>query len=621
MTALGVSLLEQATTANEILVDRAIRHAVFLERFKSGEVRRMLGFLNTKVFPDVVGQLVKLDIVPGGFDSNRARRLQQTLASMRGTMATGMRSAGLRMTKSMERFALSEARWQTGVLRDATPAALNIGFNTPSLQTLATIVKTRPLQGKTLAEWFGNVNAQAADKLRSQVGIGMLQGESLPGLTKRVKSVLNTTRRSAEAVTRTTVNGIGANAREAAYADNSDIIKGVQWLSTLDDRTTLICAGLDGRVFKVGEGERPPAHVQCRSTTVPVLKGVSEGSAATRASMNGQVAAKTTYGQWLKKQPLKIQENVLGKVKAQLFRKGKIDITRFTDNKNNVLNLKQLKRTEARLAGKTLGPSPRKGSLSGAKTQLIKPKTFPKPKPLSTTEVFRDASGKWTPERTALHEKILSDLGTSNVTRVKNPSWHMLGGGPASGKGTILKSGLAKFPKKSLVIDSDEIKKLLPEFQSMVKKGDFNAASFVHEESSYIAQRASARITKGGGYGVLDGTGNGNLESLREHIAGMRSSGHKVNATYVTVDTKVALARNLKRAERTGRLPPPKMVAEKHKLISKTLPRAIDEGLFDELQLFDTNGSVPRLILSYKNGVKTIHNNSLWQRFLRKANE
>lgn len=374
MTAVALQLLERATTANEILVDRAIRHAVFLERFKSGEVRRMLGFLNSRVFPDVIRQLIELESIPGGFDSNRGRRLQRVLASMRGTIDSGMKSAGLRMTRNMEKFALSEAKWQVNTLADAIPASLRISFDTPSLQTLATIVKTRPMSGRTLDEWFGNVSQTMNGRLRTQIGIGMQQGEGLPALLGRVRKALKATRSNAEAVTRTIVNGVGANAREATYAENSDIIKGVMWVSTLDDRTTEICGGLDGRVFKIEEGERPPAHVQCRSTTAPVLKGVSEGDAATRASMNGAVPAKLKYGDWLRQQPMSIQNSALGVKRAELFRAGKIDITRFTDSKNNVLTLKQLERVEARIAGKTLGPSPRKGSLAGvSKTQI----TFP----------------------------------------------------------------------------------------------------------------------------------------------------------------------------------------------------------------------------------------------------
>ena len=66
---------------------------------------------------------------------------------------------------------------------------------------------------------------------------------------------------------RTSVNHVAMSAREALYAANSEIIKGVQWVSVLDSRVTLICATFDGEVFEIGTGQRPPAHYSCRSVT------------------------------------------------------------------------------------------------------------------------------------------------------------------------------------------------------------------------------------------------------------------------------------------------------------------------------------------------------------------
>ena len=43
-----------------------------------------------------------------------------------------------------------------------------------------------------------------------------------------------------------------------------------EWVSVLDSRTTEICSNRDGLRFEVGKGPLPPAHVNCRSTIVPV---------------------------------------------------------------------------------------------------------------------------------------------------------------------------------------------------------------------------------------------------------------------------------------------------------------------------------------------------------------
>jgi hypothetical protein len=71
----------------------------------------------------------------------------------------------------------------------------------------------------------------------------------------------------------------------------------------------------------------------------------------TRASMNGQVAARTTYPEWLRKQPIAVQEEALGVGRAALFRRGVVPIERFVDRRYNPLNLRQLEELEERLAG------------------------------------------------------------------------------------------------------------------------------------------------------------------------------------------------------------------------------------------------------------------------------
>ncbi len=148
------------------------------------------------------------------------------------------------------------------------------------------------------------------------------------------------------------MNHISSQAREITFAGNEDIIKGVQWVSTLDARTTEICMSLDGQVFSIGEGPRPPAHVGCRSSIIPVLKSwkelginLKEAPPGTRASMDGQVADTVTYPDWLKDQPASVQDEALGPARAELFRDG-VPIERFVDDRFNPLTLDQIKTRE-----------------------------------------------------------------------------------------------------------------------------------------------------------------------------------------------------------------------------------------------------------------------------------
>jgi len=92
----------------------------------------------------------------------------------------------------------------------------------------------------------------------------------------------------------------------------------------------------------------------CRSSTTPVTKSfkelglnIKDYPASTRASMDGQVAAGVNYGQWLKRQPVAVQNEVLGVQKAKLFRKGDLSIDKFVDSRGNAYTLDELRRRES----------------------------------------------------------------------------------------------------------------------------------------------------------------------------------------------------------------------------------------------------------------------------------
>jgi SPP1 gp7 family putative phage head morphogenesis protein len=77
----------------------------------------------------------------------------------------------------------------------------------------------------------------------------------------------------------------------------------------------------------------------CRSTIVPVLKSwkelgidAPELSAGTRRDMDGKsISAKADYGEWLKGQSEKVQNEALGEAKAKLFRDNNLDMKDFVN--------------------------------------------------------------------------------------------------------------------------------------------------------------------------------------------------------------------------------------------------------------------------------------------------
>lgn len=232
-----------------------------------------------------------------------------------------------------------------------------------------------------------------------------------------------------------------------------------------------------------------------------------------------------------------------------------------------------------------------------------------------TIAKYQTASGAWKPERKQLHEAIERSYFTG-MAPVKAPTVRMLGGGPASGKSTLLRDVPANF----IHIDPDEIKTMLPEWDEGVRANDPGISGKVHEESSYVAKKVTSDAVRKNYNVIVDGTGDNTYDNLAKKVASYRTAGNRVVAEYVTVDTDTALERVRIRGERTGRFVPDAVTQAIHRNVSIVVPQAIENGLFDEFVLWDNNGTVPVKIAQAVGKKLTIYDNAAWERFLAKAN-
>lgn len=216
------------------------------------------------------------------------------------------------------------------------------------------------IRGAPSADWWSRQAADTAFRFATQVRIGVLAGDPTPKIARRVRQEMDVSRRAAEALVRTSVQTVATNARLASYKANGDVVTGVQQLSVLDNRTTDICIAysglqwdLDGNPLpgtKLPFNGGPPRHWNCRSTLVPILKtwrdmgiDVDEFQPSTRAAMNGEVAATTTFAQWLASRSEEQQDEILGKGRAQLWRDGRITLTDLVDQTGRPMTLEQLR--------------------------------------------------------------------------------------------------------------------------------------------------------------------------------------------------------------------------------------------------------------------------------------
>ena len=242
----------------------------------------------------------------------------------------------------------------------------------PPDEVIEQIGKSSLIQGATIGQWWTKLNDTTQFDLERTIKNGVLLGQTNREIasaivgngTDKGPEALSKARRDAVAITRTAVQTISNEARLASYEKNADIIKAIQWVSTLDGRTSDICIARAGKTWKypsftpIGHdipwNGGPPAHWACRSTTVPITKTFAELdgedqvepdlSPTTRASMDGQVAADLSFDEFLKRKPPEFADQMLGKGRAQLWRDGKITLSDLLSAKGTPLTLAQLQK-------------------------------------------------------------------------------------------------------------------------------------------------------------------------------------------------------------------------------------------------------------------------------------
>ena len=241
-----------------------------------------------------------------------------------------------------------------------------------------------------------------------------------------------------------------------------------------------------------------------------------------------------------------------------------------------------------------------------------------------TEGLFETNEGGYVASRNVLHKEIISQyVGDGSV---RGDTVYMLGGAPANGKSTVVDSGMIAYPKGVITLDVDKVKRMIPEYglseASSVIAVRNNAANFVHEESSYLGKQIQKKVLSSGETIVIDGVNDGSYEKVAKKVATIReqSGGLRVRADYVTCDTEESIRRNQARFERTGRLVRPDVVVHDNAAISKLFPKLIENNVFDELYLWDTNSpNGARLVLRMVGGKLEIIDQELYKRFLAKA--
>ena len=349
---------------NDDIMTEAVSRAVLNERLKVKEAKGVGDYILNTLNPSIKKAIVEAAQKPQDVNSRITKaRLEQLRRKLEKVISKDMDAFLDNFTDTLEEFAVTEAQEEVEDVNSAIP--LDIRDNGVELSQLSEAAVSRTVRdlvvnGETLASTVEGFGVKFSRDISRAFGTGLAAGESIDKIVARVQAATDLNINSAKTLVRTSTNAIANAVREETYHNNEDIIKGVRWVSTLDLKTSTICQGLDGKVFPVGEGQRPPAHPNCRSTTVPVLKswrelGIDKDDleGGSRLSMDGKVPQGMNYEEWLSSRSTEEQNEALGKEKGVLFRKGELDLKKQNNRFGQPLTVEEIKEKNMKKRGAT----------------------------------------------------------------------------------------------------------------------------------------------------------------------------------------------------------------------------------------------------------------------------
>lgn len=220
----------------------------------------------------------------------------------------------------------------------------------PSRTALESIVSNVLIDGATTKTWWGKIAADTAFKFKAAVRQGLMQGETMAQIFKRVNGVVGLAGRNSVALVHTSVMQTMNDTTEATLQKNADVTPTMRHLSTLDSSTCIVCGNRDGLEWDTLTKEPvghdlpyivPPLHFGCRCKLVGVTK-LSKLVNGQRASMFGPVDRKVAFKDFLGRQSPEFQNEVLGKGRAELYRSGKLTLRDLVSGAGAPLSLDKL---------------------------------------------------------------------------------------------------------------------------------------------------------------------------------------------------------------------------------------------------------------------------------------
>ena len=108
-----------------------------------------------------------------------------------------------------------------------------------------------------------------AKTIKSELSEGILKGEDMRRLAKRVSESTGIPMQRARTMARTETMFAFNTAKDEEFRKYG--IEKVEWVAALDERMCPVCGKLHGKIFEIDQCPPCPAHPNCRCVTIPFI--------------------------------------------------------------------------------------------------------------------------------------------------------------------------------------------------------------------------------------------------------------------------------------------------------------------------------------------------------------
>lgn len=291
--------------------------------------------------------------------------------------------------------ALSLAGYEAAHIVEVMHKAVD-GLPSPKVRPEAVLKKAvqTPLMGQFVEDMLAGIAPDQVTRIYASLRQGIAAGQSNNQMIRALRGtpdlryqdgLMQAARRDVERVVRTARSHVAGVAYDEAYDGLG--VEYVVRIASLEGRTCVACAGLDGKVYKRTEPKPPTVlHPHCRCQYAPSLDGdlignrpfvralkvrggyridedgnrvprpasfrsigdMTKGQREKAGLDVGQTKASTTYSSWFSNQDAEYQREWLGPTRYKLYQEGKMPIDRFSDPMGKEYTIEQLRQRDAK---------------------------------------------------------------------------------------------------------------------------------------------------------------------------------------------------------------------------------------------------------------------------------